>query len=224
MSISLKKLQKKKLDVGVNRLSGYIDVERWLAMCNASAAEMQHLTKAWPMPHLSHTYDAAAVSRILGLPCTSGVSIPKAEDGEIVIYYGGWDLPTLRNCVAGRERMWQNQDWYDEKGWDAEPGYYRLLLPVPDSNCKKWDEQVRHFKTIDSAWKPTPICVGATALLVHLAETGVDPLKGDWARFADALPGGRRAVLRVSEGRARVGSYWDGNGYGDVWSSAARKC
>lgn len=222
MGISLTKLQKKKLDVGMKRLSAYIDVERWLAMCNASPEEMQRLAEAWPQPHPSYTYDAATVGRILGLPCTASDSVvPKAaDDGEIVIYYGGWDLPTLRNCAAGRERMYQ-QDWYAEKEWTAEAGYYRLLLPVPGSNEKRWDEQVQQ---IERGWEPAPVCVAATAYLTHLAKTGEDLLKGDFTRCAETLPDGRHVALDVFDGRLGVRHGLDDRRGGRVWLSAARKC
>src|SRR5262249_406217 len=90
-------------------------------------------------------YDAAAVSRILGRPSKSRDPVPKAVDGEIVVYYGGWDLKQLSGSPAGEKRMWQDQDWYEKYGWKAEPGYYRLLLPVPNSNRKNWRGQLRYL-------------------------------------------------------------------------------
>ncbi|OGJ62656.1 hypothetical protein A3D12_03780 [Candidatus Peribacteria bacterium RIFCSPHIGHO2_02_FULL_55_24] len=130
-------------------------------------------------------YDAAAVSRILGLPCESSDPVPQAEAGEIIIYYGGWDLKTLCLSPGGKKRMWQDQDdWYGKYEWKAESGYYRLLLPVPNSNRRTWDEQLRHLARIDTAWKPAPVCVAATALLIHLTETGNDLLEDNWCRSA----------------------------------------
>jgi len=169
-------------------------------------------------------YDAPAESRILGLPCDCRDHAPDPADGEIVIYYGGWDLRTLRSSAGGKQRMWQDQDWYEKYGWQAEPGYYRLLLPVPRCNRKTWSEQLRHLQSIDPAWQPAPVCVAATALLVHLTETGNDLLRHDWCRCAEALPSGSRTALTVSEGRVGVYSGWGGYRYAYVWSSAARKC
>lgn len=174
------------------------------------------------VPPVTAVYDAAAVSRILGLPAECKDPIPQARDGEIIIYYGGWDLSTLRTSAAGKVRMWQDQTWYNDKEWKAEPGYYRLLLPVPGSSGKSWDDQLTHLCTIDRAWQPAPICVAATAQLVHLTETGNALFKDGWCRCAEALPYGRRAALVVDEGRVGVLS-WDGRPYGLVFLGAARK-
>lgn len=168
-------------------------------------------------------YDAAAVSRILGLPAECKDPIPKARDGEIIIYYGGWDLPTLRTSAVGKKRMWQGQTWYDDKGWKAEPGYYRLLLPVPGSNRKSWDDQLKHLATIDRAWQPAPICVAATALLVHLTETDSDLLRRKWFRCAEALPHDYHAALGVDGGRVHVDDYWSGSRLRGVFLGAARQ-
>ena len=169
-------------------------------------------------------YDAAAVSRILGLPCESSDPVPQAEAGEIIIYYGGWDLKTLCLSPGGKKRMWQDQDdWYGKYEWKAESGYYRLLLPVPNSNRRTWDEQLRHLARIDTAWKPAPVCVAATALLIHLTETGNDLLEDNWCRCTEVLPDGGHAVLSVSGGRVRVRSYWVDSPYDDVFLGAARK-
>lgn len=168
-------------------------------------------------------YDAAAISRILGIPCECSNPVPEAADGEIVIYYGGWDLPTLRKSPAGKKRMWQDQNWYDDKGWKAEPGYYRINLRIPNSNRRNWPEQVSHLKTVDEALQPAPITVAATALLVHLTETGNDLLKTDYCRCAETLPDDDRAGLGVHRGRVRVFSLWDGFRDDVLWLAASRK-
>lgn len=150
-------------------------------------------------------YDAAAVSRILGLKAESSESVPQAADGEMVVYYGGWDLKTLRTSVAGKKRMWEDPDWYEEQGWKRNPGYYRLMLPVSGSNRKDWNDQLKHLSEFGPAWEPASVCVAATALLVHLTGTGKDPLKGDWCRCAEAIPKkGLRASLEVRDGRVHI--------------------
>ena len=152
-------------------------------------------------------YDANAVSRILGLPCESSDPVPDVADGEIVIYYGGWDLKQLRLSKAGQQRM-LDHPWYEEKGWKAEPGYYRLNLRVANSNRKTWNEQVAHLRTIDETLQPASVTVAASALLVHLTETGKDLLQNDWCRCSGPLPDGNRAVLAVRVGRVLVYNYW----------------
>ena len=177
-----------------------------------------------PMKTAGITYDAATVSRILGIPVECGYPVPQARDGEIVVYYGGWDMKQLRTSAAGQKRMWQDQNWYEKYGWKVEPGYYRLLLPVPDSNRKTWNYQISYLAgIIGTAWKPAPICVAAASLLVHLTETGNDLLKNDWCRCAEARPDDSRAALAVRGGRVRVLDGWDDRPSDRVWLSAARK-
>lgn len=171
---------------------------------------------------MSIVYDATAVNRILSLPVKCGDPVPEALDGEVVIFHGGWDLKTLRVSAAGKKRMWQNQDHYEKYGWKAEPGYYRLLLPVPNSNRKSWSDQLRHLASIADAWLAAPICVAATALLVHLTETGNDLLRNDWCRCTEPLPDGLHAALTVLGGRVFVGDDWDGHPGDLLWLSAAR--
>ena len=170
-------------------------------------------------------YDPRTVSHILGIPCECSDPVPQqAKDGEIVVYYGGWDLQQQRASTAGKQRMWQDQDWYEKYGWKADPGYYRLLLPVPHSNGQFWSEQLRQLAALGSAWQPAPVCVAATALLVHLTETGNDLLTSDWCRCAEPLPDEYRVVLAVIRGRVSVGYGWDDRRYDSLWlSSACRK-
>jgi len=229
-STSLTSLARKKITTGLKRLqeSG-LTPDRWLKMLDAQPSELQRIVAAFPgEPQVISrgtgiVYDAAAMSRILGLPCECNDPVPEAADGEIVIYYGGWDLPTLCSSTAGNTRMWQDQNWYDEKGWKAEPGYYRLSLRVPDSNRKNWNEQIAHLRTVDEALQSAPVTVAASALLVHLTETGNDLLKNDWCRCSEALPDAYHAALTVLSGRVYVYNYWVGRRYGNLWLAAAAR-
>ena len=257
---SLSSLPAKKLTTGHNKLQeAGITPNRWLAMLDADNAAMQHLGAAWPgglvgapqtLQGTGIVYDVAATSRILGIPAECGDSVPHAADGEIVVYYGGWDLSQLRISAAGMKRMWQNQDWYEKYGWRAEPGYYRVLptvpgsnqydwyeqygyvlrvqpgyyLPVPNSKPQSWSEQLRRLANIDSSWQATPICIAATAFLVHLTETGNNPLKNGWCCCAESLPDDNLAGLSICEGRVYINSHvWTGRRFDNLWLSAARK-
>lgn len=227
-STSLTSLPQKKITTGLKRLQeAGLTPDRWLKMLDAQPAELQRIVNAWPgAPEpIRHgtgiVYDAAAMSRILGLTCECSDPVPEAADGEIVIYYGGWDLPTLRKSAAGQKRMWQDQNWYDDKEWKAEPGYYRLNLRVPNSNRKNWNEQVAHLRTIDEALQTAPVTVAASALLVYLTETGNDLLKNDWCRCSEPLPDGGRAVLAVYDGRVYVSDCWDDSRDDDLWLASS---
>ncbi|MBI2523787.1 hypothetical protein HYW11_01025 [Candidatus Peregrinibacteria bacterium] len=170
-------------------------------------------------------YDVAAVSRILGLPCESSDPVPQAKDGEVVIYYGGWSLKQLRNSPAGKKWMGQVVELGEKDEWKSEPGYRRLLLPVPSSNRKGWSEQLRHLATIDTAWQPASVCVAATALLIHLTETGNNLLLEDSCiRCAEVLPTDCRVILMVDFGRVRGAvEPWPDRPFDRMWLAAAQK-
>lgn len=119
--------------------------------------------------------------------------------------------------------MWQ-QGLYSPYGWKMEAGYYRLLLPVPGTNRQIWSEQIRHLTTSGTAWQVAPICIAATAMLVHLIETGSDPLSGNWCRCAGALPGELRVGLAVHKGRVGVYNLWDGYRYKGLCLAGCGKC
>lgn len=218
MSKSLKRLEKKKLDVGMNRLSEIIVVEGWLAMCDADPAEMQALKAAWPVPLPSFVHDAKTTCGILSLPNTCTVEAPKAAKGEIVVWYDGW---TLGELVATGKVV--NHLSNEREAWKAPAGYYHARIPVPRSNRMTHDEQVDHLSRLYAAMKELPTPVGATVLAVHLGVTEEDLLEGNFCRCAEALSDGRHAELGVREGRVFVNDYWDGNRYGNVFLGAARK-
>ena len=222
MGISLKRLEQKKLQVGINKLADAgLDVERWLAMCDASAAEMQRLVEAWPIRRPSSCYDAAP---ILGLGEASSEPLPDPAPGEVVIRVGAWSLQDLRTCetVVRHNLMW-DQDWYNEYPFSREkltPGVYRVRLPIPDSNRKNFAEQK---KLLLSGEDVAPVALAAVALLCHLKQAGQDLLNNDWARCADALPDEFRVGLCVYEGRVYVNCCWDDGRRDDVWLAGCRK-
>ena len=225
---SLTGLAQKKITTGLRRLQeAGVTPALWLKMLNARPEELKRIVTAFSVvPACTGTglvYDAASVSRILGLSCECSDPIPAFNDDEIVIYYGGWSLAQLRASHVEQPCMWQQQNWYDDYKWRAEPGYYRVLLRVPDSDCRDWNEQVGHLKMIDEAWQPAPVVVAVTALLVHLRQTGNDLLGGGWCRCAESLPG-CHVALAVSNGLVLVNDErWDDRRCDGIWLSAARR-
>lgn len=218
MGISLQHLEQKKLAVGMNKLrEAGIDVEQWLAMLNADPKAMQRLVSAWPgsptiMSQLplrpGIVYDATAISRILGLPVVCKDPAPKAADGEIVVYYGGWSFKELRLCNAGKKRMYT----YDEKRveymhekFETKTGYYKLLLPVPrSSGFADREGQIEYLKTIDPTARPAPAIVATMALLVHLVETYEDLLDESICRCKESPCEGYSTVISARTGRVDV--------------------
>ena len=223
MSISLKRLEKKKLDLGINKLADAgIDVERWLAMCDGDPAEMQRLVAAWPVRRSSFVHAASIVCGVLGLPCNCTEEVPKAANGEVV-WYGGWTLGEL--VATGKVVSHLSSE---RNAWKAPAGYYRVLVPVPESNRLMWDAQAGDEKTSLLArqyagWSALPTPIGVVALAVHLVITGEDLLKGNFCRCVEALPGGLHAVLHVLGGRVYVNYYLGDHPFDDVFLGAARK-
>jgi hypothetical protein len=168
-------------------------------------------------------YDAVTISRILGISTAYRGPVPHAVDGQIVVYYGGWDLQTLRKTAAGNKRMWQDQEWYDEKAYTAEPGYYRVFLPVPDSNGRTWSEQISDLRTFGEAWQPAPVVVAATALLVHMIVRGTRLVENQWFRCAEVIADGYHVQLAVDASRVDVAYDWDGHKREKLWLTAYRK-
>ncbi len=225
MGISLKRLEQKKLQVGISKLAGAgIDVERWLAMCDAGASEMARLAKVWPVFRPSFSYIAAT---ILGLSEESRDPLPEPAPGEVVIRVGAWSLQDLCACETVRDsNLMCVQDWYYKYPWSRAklvPGVYRVRMPVPESNCKNFAGQK---KLLLPGEEVTPVALAATVLLCHLKQTGKDLLENDWTHCAEALPDGYRVALDLHDGPVFVLSLEDGNNSGNdyVWMSAARKC
>jgi hypothetical protein len=166
-------------------------------------------------------YDADDVSRILD---RRSHPLREAAAGEIIIYYGGWNLHQLCTTPAGILHMAQHERFDDEK-WQDDPGYYRLLLPVPDSNEKNLREQVAQLRTNhdDAAWYPAPAAVVATALLVHLVTKGTDLLDRGSCRCRE-MKGEGRVSIGVVNGRVNSFCCWDNTRYGNLWLAVAQKC
>jgi hypothetical protein len=182
---------------------------------------MQRLVESWPIRRPSFCYDAAA---ILGLGKASSDPLPEAASGEVVIRVGAWSLQDLHTCeTVVRDNLMWDQDWYNEYPWSRvklTPGVYRVRIPVPDSNSKTFVEQ---SKLLLSGEEVAPVALATAALLCHLKQTSKDLLDDDWARCAEALPGGSHPALGVRGGRVRVYTYWDGRRSDRLWLSAARK-
>jgi hypothetical protein len=218
MSISLKRLERKKLDLGMNRLAeAGIDVERWLAMCDADAAAMQRLVAAWPVLLPSFVHDAKTTCGILGLPNNCKEEAPKAANGEIVVWYDGWTLGEL--VATGKVCNYLSKE---REAWKAPPGYYHARIPVPESNRMTHEQHADLLARLYASLKELPTPVGATVLAVHFGVTGEDLLKGDFCACAEVLPAGNRAALRVNWGVVYV-YRWRGSPRGYVFLGAARK-
>ncbi|MFH0769924.1 MAG: hypothetical protein V1926_00950 [Candidatus Peregrinibacteria bacterium] len=163
-------------------------------------------------------HDAKTVCDTLGFPNTcKEKEAPKAADGEVVVWYGGWTLNEL--VTTGKVVNYLSSE---QGAWKAPAGYYLTRIPVPESNRMTPDEHVELLAQQYAALKELPTPVGAVALAVHLGVTGQDLLRGDFCACAEALPLGYRAVLLVYDGRVSV-NYWDGRRDDSVFFGAARQ-
>ncbi len=221
MGISLQRLEQKKVAPGLKKLGeAGIDVDRWLAMLDASPESMQRLVAAWPVRTPSLVYDAVA---LFGFGEESAEPLPEAEPGEVIIRYGGWSLQELCNNPVVRQKnlMWEH-DWYHAYSWSSEglpPGIYRLRIPVPGSNKKNVTEQERMLSAGEST---APVVLVATALLAHRLQTGENLLKNDWTRCREQTDDGLRVVLRWRDGRLYVYNFWGDDRCDFLWSSSVR--
>ncbi len=168
-------------------------------------------------------YDANTVTGIL----SGNTLIAKPVSGHIVIYYGGWTFDQLRRFPAGEKHI-SREYRFDNMFRVVAPGYYRLLLPVPESSNKDWGEQFAHLGSLDR-WQPAPIVIVATALVVHLAKTGKDLLDcgdNDYCRCADQSTGkvSYGFGLAVTNGRVRVCELRSTEYRPNLWLAACRKC
>ena len=218
MRISLNRLEWEKLHLGMKTLAeAGIDVERWLAMCDADAAAMQRLVAAWPVLLPSFVHDAKATCCVLGLRNNCKEKAPKAAKGEVVVWYDGWTLGEL--VKTGKVVNYLSRE---SESWKAPPGYYHARIPVPESNRKTHEQHVDLLARLYASLKDLPTPVGATVLAVHFGVAGEDLLKGDLCACAEVLPNGRRAVLYVCRGVVRVHD-WHGTPDAHVFLGAARK-
>lgn len=219
MGISLNKLQQKKLQMGLGKLANAgINVERWLAMCNADAAAMHHLVAAWPVHLPSFVYDAKTVCSVLGLPNNCTQEAPKASDGEVVIWYGGW---TLRELMTTGKIV--NQLSEDMAIWNAPIGYYHTRIPIPNSNRMRYDEQIIFLRRFHAALEELPMFIGATVLAVHLHITSTNLLKEELCRCAEVLSNGRHVTLDCRGSRVHVNCLWDDQSNENIFLGATRK-
>lgn len=222
MGKALSRLEEKKRNLGMRKLGQFgIDVDRWLAMLNASDAEMQCLAAAWPQFRSSFIYDAVS---ILGLGPASAEPLPDPAPGEIVIRVGDWSLQDLRsNETVVRKNLMHDQDWYHRFAWSREkmkPGIHRVRIPVPDSNRKNAAEQEASFPKGEEF---APVTLVATAMLVHRLQTGESLLGNDWTRCKERADADRRVVLNWNNGRLYVYfSYWGADRGDCLWASSVR--
>lgn len=168
-------------------------------------------------------YDAKTVCGVLGLPEDCDEEAPKAADGEVVVWYGGWALGELVDKVKVSYLLDTRNTWRK-----YQTGYYRVLMPVPQSNELMWSDQAGDARNgllarLYSGWKVVPTPIAATALVVHLSVTGGDLLKGNFCRCAEELPLGRHVELGVLEGRVNVRAGWVDDHYSCVFIGTARR-
>lgn len=182
--MSLEQMAPETIAEGLRKLAAIgVTPERWQKLLKLKDSDAREaLTYNWPGSGFQH--DAREVCEMIGLTMPNDVPpAPAADDGQVVLYYGGWSLKELRESAFGRRHIQLQplvSDWmkvehrYDgSKRFQSPPGYYRLTLPVLESNRRTLAEQrklLTNYRCVKSGyqWKPAPTIVLATALLIQM--------------------------------------------------------
>lgn len=181
-------------------------------------------------------YDSSDVSRILGLDCGSR-PIPEAPrstytNSRIAFFYDGWGFQDLRECAAGQKHFFPRKDhWYDRMpSSSVQPGYYWVRLSDPRYHADvRYSHNLTTKMLMEQGWEQTPPIIVATAVLLRLADTGEDLLRGDSCDCTRLRPIDDRAVISVFNGRfvdvQSEGAYCDGGGakHENAWLSACQR-
>lgn len=112
-------------------------------------------------------YDTKTVETLLGLPCDTTLSIPNVanNEGEILIYYGGWDICDLR---LSKGEKWFADQWWNRHAnkWRRPNGYYLIRLNIAGTNKGSYRLQVQSLA--EQGWEVGSFCIVCTALLLEL--------------------------------------------------------
>ncbi len=237
---SLLDLPRAKIDAVLRKLDeARVTQERFVQLLHPRPGELDLLGETWPSVWKSRpgiVYDAAETARILGLRSRSYTPPPTAAENEIIVYYGGWSLRTLRLPKKGKEHMrycfgHDYDHYYWARGNKKDRGYYRLLLPVPGSDRMLLDDQwcaLHHLQP--GRWNTAPTCIVATALIVHFLKTGEDLLLGHPCRTEDKGENGQHIVAvfeELVEDHEKIALHLDMEGEFDCrgpWIAACQKC
>ena len=193
---------------------------------------------------ISHTtgvaYGARAVNSVLDLPTTSEKLVPLARRGEIIVYYGGWDLQQLCTCRCGVNVILQNQDWYNRHAYAVAAAYYRVRLPFLGSNRRtggersevdpknwapnQWGPPHRTSQSmVDSEWQTAPTPIALTALLIHFAMAS-DDVPDDFYCSTELGPAEQFVHLTVKNGQIRLGVHSGQHCVDEPSIAVSRKC
>lgn len=163
------------------------------------------------------------------------------HQGEVVMYYGDWDMEALAHSILG-DRLNHDHAWVWNSFVKPLPGYYQVQLPVFNSNCKSWMEQAADLIPMepisswhapsdtsrgDMGWQLCPSIIGVTAALVLRASGLQSPLsRCDKIRMAEwhtDYQYGRICITEYEKGKV----LFSGDSQGrerSVWSAAVRRC
>lgn len=125
-------------------------------------------------------YDASDVCHTLRFANGSTSPSPTAQLGEVIIWKGEWSLDGLLSSTELGSKIVEPQEWYRSLPWYKtvqESAYYRLRLGIPGSAHKD--------PSVSAGFLPSnenylPVCVGATAWIVHYLATKQDLFGGKW--------------------------------------------
>ena len=184
----------------------------------------------------SLVYDAV---HLLGFGPASTEPLPHPARGEIVIRVGDWSLFELRsNPLIMRRKLIDDEpkdadeeyllEQADKESFNIKkltPGVYSLRLPVPESGDKSFDEQQSLLRPDEEV---APVALVATALIVHLMQTGSDLLNGDSCRCKeldfDDLEESGQITLSISKDQLEISKDSIDHQFHSIVFAASRKC
>lgn len=138
-------------------------------------------------------YDAKSVCDALGFTCECSDPAPQADDGKMVVWYGGWSLSELLETGMVKTLLVNFKESYC---WRAPSGYYHACIPLLGTNHMTYQEQVGTVRP-ESGFSVLPTTVGVTALLVHLRLTGSSLLGTKRCHCAEDLSPGGHSEIRL---------------------------
>lgn len=99
-------------------------------------------------------FSSKRVGTLLGIEMPDIPAPAASRQGERIIY-----LPesiTSPTDLRATKAPMHIQNWYDGKGYTAKPGYWGVILPVPDSNRRNQAQQDEHRELVLPGYQRTP--------------------------------------------------------------------
>ncbi|PIP65488.1 hypothetical protein COU77_01720 [Candidatus Peregrinibacteria bacterium CG10_big_fil_rev_8_21_14_0_10_49_16] len=154
-----------------------------------------------------HIFSSSDVYSLLKIPPTEDASfrsIPVAREGEVVVYYGGWNIDQLEQAYGEDIAWWYQISKEEVQKWPTPKiGYYRVVFSIPGTKGLNYEEQTKVLHEIKPDFEPAPALVAITAFLAHNKATHSLPpgrvASYVYHRCRETLPEGARAHIALEK-------------------------